>query len=223
MKSLQEPLLASRAAFHGFGVRAAPQPAGLVRPRQAHGIRVVTAAECRAEPAPEADAVVSSEPGVPVAVVTADCLPVLLATPSGQGVAAIHAGWRGLAGGVLAAAVAALARESSVPPRLLAAGIGPHIGACCYEVDAPVLDALSGGHAEALSLATRPVRPGHAMLDLGRLAVAALAAAGLPEASIGSATADCTRCDADGFHSYRRDGPRAGRLVHFIAASGPEG
>jgi hypothetical protein len=223
VRSLDEPLLASRAPLHGFGVRGALPPAGVLRPRQVHGVAVATAAQCRAVPPPEADAVVSLEPQVPVAVVTADCVPVLLATPSGAGVAAIHAGWRGLADGVLAAGVAALARASSVEPAQLAAGIGPHIGPCCYEVDAPVLDALASGHAEALADAARPVRPGHALLDLGRLAAAALAAAGLEEASIGRAAAACTRCDADRFHSYRRDGPRAGRLLHFIAASPAEG
>jgi copper oxidase (laccase) domain-containing protein len=114
-----------------------------------------------------------------------------------------------------------------VEPAQLVAGIGPHIGPCCYEVDAPVLDALASGYAEAFAEAfaeaARPVRPGHALLDLGRLAAVALAAAGLEEASIGRAAVACTHCDADRFHSYRRDGPRAGRLLHFIAASRVEG
>ena len=223
MRPLVEPVLASQGVIHGFGVRSAPQPAGLLRPRQVHGTRVVTAADCRAEPSPEADVVVSTEPGVPVAVVTADCVPVLLATPSGRGVAAIHAGWRGLAAGVLAEGVAALVRVSGVAPKRLAAGIGPHIGSCCYEVDAPVLDALATRHAEALALSSRPARAGHAMLDLGRLVAAALTAAGLPEDAIGRSTAACTRCDAVRFHSYRRDGPRSGRLVHYVSASASEG
>jgi YfiH family protein len=220
---LREPLLAGPGLRHGFGTRRAEPPAGLLRPRQVHGIRVVEARACRGEPAPEADAVVSSEPGVPVAVVTADCVPVLLAVPDGRAVAAIHAGWRGLADGVLAEGVAALVRAAGAPPERILAGIGPHIGPCCYEVDDPVLEALARGHVEALETAVVPVRPGHALLDLGRLAVAALAAAGLEPGRIGRAAGACTRCDADRFFSYRRDGPHAGRLVHFIAASPEQG
>jgi YfiH family protein len=223
MRPLREPLLDARAGLHGFGVRDAPEPAGLLRPRQVHGIRVVSAAACRSQPAPEADAVVSLEPGVPVAVVTADCVPVLLAAPAGRAVAAIHAGWRGLADGVLAASVEALVRASGAAPAELAAGIGPHIGPCCYEVDAPVLDALGAGHGARLPQAARPARPGHAMLDLGLLAEAALAGVGIPTSAIGRAAAACTRCDAVRFHSFRRDGPRSGRLVHFIAASPSQG
>jgi len=223
VRALIEPLLSRRAALHGFGLRGAPAPGGLLRPRQVHGIRVVTAEQCRSEPPPEADAIVSLEPGVPVGVVTADCVPVLLTTPGGRGVAAIHAGWRGLADGVLAEAVAALGRLAGVAPAQLTAGIGPHIGPCCYEVDRPVLDALAEGHAAALQGAARAGRPGHALLDLGRLTAAALASAGLPESAIGRAGVACTRCDGERFHSYRRDGPQAGRLVHFIAATPAEG
>lgn len=223
MRALREPLLAGRARQHGFGLRGTPPPPGVLRPRQVHGVGIATVEACRATPPPEADAVVSLEPGVPVAVVTADCVPVLLATPSGHGVAAVHAGWRGLAGGVLGAAVEALARSSGTAPGQLAAGIGPHIGPCCYEVDAPVLEALAAGRSDGLRAAARPARPGHALLDLGRLTVAALVAAGVPADSIGRSAGACTRCDAERFHSYRRDGPRAGRLLHFIAASRTEG
>lgn len=223
MKSLLEPLLGGRAPHHGFGVRGASEPRGLVRPKQVHGCRVVRGEDCRREPPPEADAVVSIEPGLPVAVVTADCVPVLLATQDGAAVAAVHAGWRGLAAGVIEAGVAALVEAAGAAPEQLAAGIGPHIGACCYEVDGPVLDALGARYVDAMTRAVRPVREGHAMLDLGSVVAAALAAAGVPAECVGLDSAACTHCDPERFHSYRRDGPRSGRLVHFIAASSGQG
>jgi copper oxidase (laccase) domain-containing protein len=97
------------------------------------------------------------------------------------------------------------------------AAIGPHIGACCYEVDEPVLAGISHElGADALASAA-PARPGHWMLDLGALAALALARAGVARTAIGTAAARCTACEPQSFHSFRRDGPRAGRLVHFVA------
>jgi copper oxidase (laccase) domain-containing protein len=137
-------------------------------------------------------------------------------------VAAIHAGWRGLARGVVEAGVSALAQAAGVEPAQLAAGLGPHARPCCYEVDAPVLDALAERHGGALALAAQPARLGHALLDLGALARAALLRAGIPREAVGQAAVACTCCDPRRFPSHRRDGPRAGRLVHFIAPAPPE-
>lgn len=215
--SLRAAALARCGVAHGFGLRDDPEPPGLLRPRQVHGTRVVRADECRSEPAPEADAVISLEPGVPVGVVTADCVPVLLASRRGDAVAAVHAGWRGLAAGVVAQGVDALRRSGCRSP--LRAAIGPRIGGCCYEVDAPVLDALRGTFgAGALDAATRPVRAGHALLDLGALTAHALRQAGLLAEDVTLLPDCCTRCDPRRFHSYRREGVRAGRLCHFVAA-----
>ena len=219
----QEPLvhrlLAERGIPHGFGVRGAPAPAGLVRPHQVHGARIATAAECEAAPPPEADGVVSSTPGRPVAVVTADCVPILMASACGSAVAAVHAGWRGLAAGVVEAGVAALRGAAPHDARLLAV-IGPYIGPCCYEVDAPVLEALREPYAERVARCARPTRPGHSAIDLGRLARGALLAEGLSAGAVGALPEACTRCDSERFHSFRRDGEKAGRLVHFIVAVG---
>jgi YfiH family protein len=214
--SLTHPLLAAHA--HGFGLRDSPVPEGLLRPRQVHGPIVVSAATCREVPPPEADAVLSTEPGVPVGVVTADCVPVLLADATGGVVVAAHAGWRGLAQGILAQSVDALRRNSTAP---LVAVIGPHIGPCCYEVDAPVLEPLREAFGAALDDALTLGRPGHAQLDLGCLARHTLARAGLDASCIGALSAACTHCDAARFHSFRRDGARSGRLVHHIAARKP--
>lgn len=219
---LEHPLLAALGVRHGFGVRAARYPEALRRPRQVHGVAVATGVACAGEQVPEADAVVTSEPALPIAVATADCVPVLLAAAGGRTVAAIHAGWRGLARGVIEAGVAAACDEQPATARAIAAAaivavVGPHIGPCCYEVDAPVLDAMADRFTPQLADATEPTRPGHARLDLGKLAHAALLASGLREERIGR-VAGCTACEPERFHSYRRDGARAGRLLHFIAA-----
>ena len=213
---LRHALLDDCSVAHGFGERGDHPPVGLLRPRQVHGARVVTGSACRTATPPEADAVVSDATTGPIAVVTADCVPILMATRSGGAVAAVHAGWRGLAAGVVEAGVDALRRVRDEP---IVAVVGPHIGPCCYEVDTPVFEALGIRHGERLHDAVRPTRPGHADLDLGLLALSALAAAGIGLERLGRVEPCCTRCHASRFHSYRRDGPRAGRLVHRIAAN----
>jgi YfiH family protein len=208
---LEHAQLRACGVRHGFGARGAAPPAGLVRPRQVHGARVVLARACA--DSPEADAVVARAGEPPVGVVTADCVPVLAACDDGSAVAAIHAGWRGLGAGVIEAGIEALRRVQPHTP--IRAVIGPHIGACCYEIDAPVLDALRHFDAQ-LDAASTPTRPGHHRLDLGALARAALVRAGVSSDRIGALERACTSCDAERFHSYRRDGARAGRLVHWV-------
>jgi purine-nucleoside/S-methyl-5'-thioadenosine phosphorylase / adenosine deaminase len=211
--TLEHPLLRACGVRHGFGTRGDAPPAGLVRPRQVHGARVVLASACAESPSPEADVVIARAGEPPVGVVTADCVPVLAACEDGRTVAAIHAGWRGLAAGVIAAGIDALRRAQ--PSAELRAAIGPHIGACCYEIDAPVVDALRHFGAE-LDAAIAPSRPGHHLLDLGALACVALIRAGVSPDRIGALERACTSCDEERFHSYRRDGAHAGRLVHWI-------
>ncbi len=213
---LAHPLLAASGVTHGFGLRGALEPPGCVRPRQVHGVRVVRARPDLGAAREEGDAIVSDVPGLAVAVVTADCVPVLVSARDGACVAAIHAGWRGLAAGVVRAGIDALAPLGGAPAELRAV-VGPHIGACCYEVDEPVIAALRARFGAAAHAALRPVRAGHALLDLGALVREDCRRAGLAADAI-AATSGCTRCEATRFHSYRRDGPRAGRLVHHVAA-----
>jgi YfiH family protein len=222
---LRHALLDGVGAAHGFGTRACAPPEGLLRPRQVHGARVIRLSRVSHPDAlaggvlGEADAVVCAVPGATVGVVTADCVPILLATPSGC-VAAVHAGWRGLAAGVIAAAVEALGELAADAGDAVAA-IGPHVERGCYEVDAPVVDALATRCGEGLEAALAATRPGHWRLDLGRVARGELERAGLAPARIGALAGACTACHVERFHSFRRDGPNAGRLFHFVRARRP--
>ncbi len=149
---------------------------------------------------------------------TADCVPVLLSVDGGRVVAAVHAGWRGIAAGVVSCAFEAAARAAKAGCRVTAV-IGPHVGACCYEVDSPVIEPLRVRFEELLDSALTPVDSDHAMLDLGALVREQLIRAGVRSADLGSFPDACTCCDAERFHSHRRDGSRAGRMLHWIAAS----
>jgi YfiH family protein len=165
-----------------------------------------------------ADAVVSRQPERAIAVVTADCVPVLIAGEAGASVAAIHAGWRGLAAGILDRAMAAFRRVASDGE--VRAVIGPHIGPCCYEVDRPVLDALGGRFPEALPEACATSRSDHALLDLGALTRAALQAVGVASSWIGEFPGACTRCQPERYFSHRRDPAEKGRMTHWVKALG---
>jgi hypothetical protein len=214
VSGLHARLLESVGVEHAFGLRdEAPLP-DVVRPTQVHGVAVAFVED--GGPAPgDADAIVSGDSGYPVGIVTADCVPVLATAADGRTVAAIHAGWRGLASGVVEAGVRALQGRSGCEEPAIAV-IGPHIGACCYEVDEPVIGPLRERFGDAVDDATRAVRAGHWMLDLGALVDLDLERAGLPQPNRGCIRDACTCCDPDRFHSYRRDGAEAGRLLHHI-------
>jgi YfiH family protein len=213
---LEHDLLAARGAAHGFGLRGTSAPQGTVRPKQVHGTAVARAQAPGEELGP-ADAVWCDAPGVTVAVVTADCVPILVASRDARVVAAVHAGWRGLADGVIGAALGELAAGGASGDEL-AAVVGPHIGPCCYEVDEPVLARLRERFGEAaLERASQATRAGHARIDLGALVRADLERS-LDAAAIGSFAGACTRCDAVRFESYRRNGANAGRMVHWITS-----
>jgi len=203
---------------HGFGLRGAQPPENTAFPTQVHGIDVFDATSRSARDRPRADVVVSTTPGLPIGIVTADCVPILVAAEDGSAVAAIHAGWRGLATGVIEAgvrAVTAAARGAS-----LVAAVGPAARGCCYEVDEPVRVALAENYSDGLGEALEPGRPGHFQLDLPRLATRVLAGSGVDCHQIGTQHRLCTICNPGLFESYRRDGVAAGRMSHFIESSG---
>ena len=162
---------------------AGADPERVVWPRQVHGARVVRA-NGRGE---EADAIWTDERRRPLLVVTADCLPIALVRTAGKpAVALVHAGWRGLAEGVVAAAVRAIGGE-------LAAAVGPGIGPCCYEVG-PEVAGLFGESARSL--------------DLHAVAERKLREAGVERVDHFDF---CTACDAERFFSHRRDRGLTGR------------
>ncbi len=172
---------------------------------QVHGtaVRVAGAA------APvEADAAIASEPGAIVAVLTADCLPILLCADSGDEFAAIHAGWRGLAAGIV---TTTLSRMDTPPARLLA-WLGPAISQPAFEVGDEVRAAFVAAHAGA-EACFLPNERGRWQADLYALAGRMLGAAGV-DAVYGGGL--CTFGDAERFFSYRRDG-QCGRMASFVA------
>ena len=182
-------------------------PAEPVWLRQVHGTRVVDAASVEGEP--EADGAFSRQSGVVCAVMLADCMPVLLCDRDAGVVAAAHAGWRGLSGGVIEAAVAAM----NVAPGRLIAWLGPAIGPRNFEVGADVLQAFLERDAAAQSAFTAyPGRPGKWLCDLYSLARQRLAAIGVHEVSGGGA---CTVDDLR-LYSHRRDRGGSGRMAALI-------
>lgn len=173
--------------------------------RQVHGTRVVRVGAADAGPgAPvqEADASLTAEPGVACTVQVADCLPVLFAAPAGRGVAAAHAGWRGLAGGVLEATVAALCELAKCRPGEIDAWLGVAIGPRAFEVGADVLEAFGVAPAPAGTIRFKPGEPGKWLADLTGLARDRLAGSGVERVS---AVDGCAASDASRFFSYRRD------------------
>lgn len=203
----------------------------LVRMRQIHGAdvfeagkrgresfsQVVGESDSRSlyDSCPDADIAIADDPAVAVSVKAADCVPILLADRRTGAVAAIHAGWKGTAAGAAIVAVRALTSRYGTNPEDVIAAVGPSIGPCCYEVG-PDLASHFASRAKASHWFTRDARP---HLDLWRATRDQLSDAGVPPQQIHV----CRLCTFDHpalFHSYRRDGGNAGRLVAAIR-SGP--
>jgi len=180
---------------------------------QEHGVNVVLAGDTAEAPA--ADASWASESAVACAVMTADCLPVLFCSEKGEKVAAAHAGWRGLAQGVLEACVAAMETDTGG----VMAWLGPAIGPKSFEVGGEVreqfLSASAPGQHNAVFQCFKELtgRPGFYLADLYGLARIRLHAAGISRVYGGGL---CTYTDANRFYSYRRDG-ETGRMATLIA------
>lgn len=162
----------------------------------------------------EADALVTAVAGVAIGVRVADCVPVLLCEPSSGAVAAIHAGWRGVVAGVVEAGLEQLLRTSGSGADGVVAAIFPHIGRCCFEVGQDVAQALLDVSPNAAVIDETRDRP-HA--DLHGVVRGKLIARGVAAARIDSVPG-CTRCEAQSFFSFRRDGARSGRHVAAIVA-----
>ena len=177
---------------------------------QVHG-RTVVDASALLDQGPgqviEADAAYTDRVGVICAVLTADCLPVVLCDREGRRVAAVHAGWRGLAAGIIERTVEAL----NLPGDELLAWLGPAIGPNAYEVGEEVRHAFVRDNPDA-GTAFRASRAGHWWMDMYELARQRLMSRGVNAISGGD---HCTWHEADNFYSYRRDGV-TGRMASVI-------
>ena len=160
------------------------------------------------------DALVTDQPGVTVAVRTADCVPVLVHDPRRRVVAAIHAGWRGAVAGVVPKTVALMVTRFGSTRSDLRVSIGPSAGSCCYEVDDPVLDQLRAGLPE-WEFAVRDYRGHKARLDLKALIRRQVETEGVPLPSVSTVNL-CTICQDQLFYSYRREGRVNGTMVSGI-------
>ena len=185
---------------------AARLPAEPVWLSQQHGTNVLDLDGAHDAPA-GADASFTRRPGRVCAILTADCMPVLLASDSGAGVAAAHAGWRGLAAGVIEATVRALA----LPPQSLLAWLGPSIGPAHFEIGAEVREELLRADPQAEAAFERNAR-GRYMADLAALARRRLERLGIVRTYGGDA---CTYAAPEEYFSYRRNG-RTGRQATLI-------
>jgi hypothetical protein len=209
MALLRSERLAKAGFLHAFPTRdatdaellAAMGAPRIVQVKQVHGARAVLAADAAGA---EADALVARVGGEAVGVRVADCVPVLVVDEASGGAAAIHAGWRGVVGGVVRAGVELLGG------RAMLAAIGPCIGACCFEVGRDVGERIGFVvHAEGAK----------AYVDLRAAVRAQLRALGLADARIED-VAGCTKHEPERFHSYRRDGANSGRMLAAVAPRG---
>jgi len=175
--------------------------------RQVHGTAVAHCGPQAPSGEPQADAAVTGTPGTVLAILTADCLPVLLCTQDGHAVAAAHAGWRGLAAGVLEATLAGM----PAPATQVLAWLGPCIGAASYEVGAEVREAFVA-HDPAADASFAATRPGHWHCNLAALARQRLQAAGVQAVYGGG----FDTCGDPRWYSYRRDGRHSGRFASLI-------
>jgi len=184
--------------------------------RQVHGADVLVAE--RHGLLGRADVVTTDRPQLPLAVFTADCLPIVLYDPDRGRVALAHAGWRGTAESAARAAARALIAAGGSPERLVCA-IGPSIGPCCYEVDGPVIERFDAAFPDRGRAWVTSTGPGKWMLDLWRANADQLAMDGVDPARIDNPRL-CTGCRADLFFSYRR-GRGQGRLVAVASLPAP--
>jgi YfiH family protein len=162
----------------------------------------------------ECDGIITNQPQVLIGVTVADCVPVLLYDPVKGAVAALHAGWKGTAGEICRKGVTALRELFGSAAGDILAAVGPAIGPCCYEVDAPVMEAFKKG-ASGWELHAVPRGEGKWGLDLAGANRRQLLDAGIADGNI-SVAGQCVSCNPDLFFSYRRDGGETGRQMAFI-------
>lgn len=177
----------------------------LAIPRQVHS--AVVARVDAPGPVAETDALVTDTPGLYLCVTVADCVPVLLYDARHRAVGAVHAGWRGSASGILSLALRLMRSAFGTRPEDLHAYIGPAAGGCCYEVGPEVAGQFPPKYVAG--------REGSQKLDLKAFNADTLREAGLDPAHV-EVSPLCTITEMPLLHSYRRDGPRSGRMMAVI-------
>jgi hypothetical protein len=177
----------------------------LIIPHQVHSPRVVVAR--RPGRWPETDGVITDRPDLVPSVQVADCIPLFLVDPENDVTGLIHAGWRGIVAGIVPRMLETL-RSLGCDNKSLRFLLGPSIQQCCFEVGPE----LKGSFPVEF---TRPGREDRTFVDLSGIVMAQLLQAGIRQEQVVRVT-DCTHCSGDRYHSYRRDGTAAGRMVAVI-------
>jgi YfiH family protein len=193
-------------------VRLAAPDLSFVRMLQVHGARVLSV-ERAAESLEEADGMITRTAGLGLAVLSADCVPVLCVAPDAQAVMALHAGWRGTLAGVVSAGLAAARDRYGIQPATWQVALGPSIAACCYEVEAHIGERLVERWG-AMPDAWRPAGA-RGMLDLRAANRQILVSEGVPETQIVD-VGPCTSCHQDEYFSHRGSGGNAGRQLSVV-------
>jgi YfiH family protein len=180
--------------------------------QQVHGARVVRV-EVGDQPIGAADGLLTTRSGLGLAVLTADCVPMLCVAPGDRAVMAIHAGWRGTLAGIAAVGLAEARRQLGVEPGAWQVALGPAIDGCCYEVETHIGRQLVDRWG-AMPEAWQP-NGAHGQLDLRAANRHILLAAGVPAAQIAT-VGPCTACQSAEYFSHRRSLGRAGRQLSVI-------
>lgn len=185
---------------------------------QVHGADVLDADSNDFENGRKADALISRDPKKILSIRVADCVPIVLADDTGSTIAAVHAGWRGVVGGVIPATISTmLQRTPALAARRLMAAIGPCIGFDAFEVGAEVLAEFHRVFGSAAPIRQDQTGNGKGRVDLATACRLQLLSAGLDENNI-DGTDRCTFRDSEEFFSHRRDSGVTGRLAALVAA-----
>ena len=196
----------------------------IVTAEQVHGTRVERVGEAERgrgavsyeDALPGVDALITDEPGLPLMLCFADCVPLLFVDPDRPAVGIAHAGRRGTLGHIAQKTLEAMAQEFATVPGHCIVAIGPSIGPCCYEVGKTALEECKSAFPGDWQRLLRPQEDGSSHLDLWEANRLDLMAAGVDPANIDCA-AECTCCKSNWFYSYRKEGGETGRIGAIIA------
>ncbi|GAB4451399.1 MAG: peptidoglycan editing factor PgeF [Armatimonadaceae bacterium] len=184
------------------------RPEAMVCSEQVHGTAVAVVTGPHSDPIPQTDALITNTPGLLLTLFFADCLPVLFVASEQRAIGLAHAGWRGLAGGVLENTVERLIRNYGATVETLQVAIGPGIGPCCFEVG----DEVAAVFPEDVA---RKSDRGKPRVNLPAAARRRLVALGIPAGNVLHAEA-CTSCLPERYFSHRRDSGKTGRMAALL-------